>query len=130
MPLLFFPLFSFPLFSVIFPFLFFFFLYQNICFEHPPNKSVFVQKNGLTIVLGSLRHHASNADVQKQGLSLLSYVLSDDMQSKFHLKDARKTALSLGIITIIEAAQINYKEECTIQEPCKYLLQLMAAEYS
>ena len=80
-------------------------------------------------MIGSLRHHASNADVQKQGLSLLSYVLSDDMQSKFHLKDARKTALSLGIITIIEAAQINYKEECTIQEPCTYLLQLLAAEY-
>ena len=52
------------------------------------------------------------------------------MQSKFHLKDARKTALSLGIITIIEAAQINYKEESAIQEPCSYLLQIMAVEYS
>lgn len=82
------------------------------------------------MVIGCLRHHASNADVQKQGLSLLFYILSDDMQSKFHLKDARKTALSLGIITIIEAAQINYKEESAIQEPCSYLLQIMAVEYS
>jgi hypothetical protein len=103
-------------------------LIQNICFEHPPNKGSFVHKGGLSAVINTLSHHAMNSDVQKQGLSLLFYILSDDIQSKFHTKDARRTSLALGVVTIIEAAQINFKGEKAIQDPCSYLLQIMAIE--
>ena len=102
---------------------------QNICFDHPPNKSIFIYKHGLSIVITTLRHHSLNIDVNKQGLSLLFYILTDSIQSKFHLIDARKGALSLGIITVIEAAQINFKGESTIQDPCNYLLQILATEF-
>ena len=110
------------------PHLILFYPAQNICFEHPPNKGSFVHKGGLSAVISTLSHHAMNSDVQKQGLSLLFYILSDDIQSKFHTKDARRTSLALGIVTIIEAAQINFKEEKAIQDPCLYLLQIMAIE--
>ena len=109
---------------------YFFFFLQHICFENPPNKSIFVHKGGLSVVIGTIKHHANNIDIQKQGLSLLFYILSDDIQSKFHLKDARKTVLSLGIITVIEAAQINYKEDSAVQDPCSHLLLILAAECS
>ena len=67
-----------------------------------------------------------NSDVQKQGLSLLLYILSDDPQSKFNINDARRTALSLGLITVLEAAQINFKEDKDIRDPCSCLLKIMA----
>ena len=60
------------------------------------------------MVIGCLRHHASNADVQKQGLSLLFYILSDDMQSKFHLEDVQnKYSKKEGVKKRKEKAQIR-----------------------
>ena len=78
------------------------------------------------MAISVLRCHAMNSDVQKQGLSLLLYVLSDDTQSKFIANDARRTALSLGLITVLEAAQINFKEDKAIRDPCSHLLRIMA----
>ena len=99
---------------------------QNFCFDHPPNKCTFVLSKGLTTAISALRCHAMNSDVQKQGLSLLLYILSDDPQSKFNINDARRTALSLGLITVLEAAQINFKEDKDIRDPCSCLLKIMA----
>lgn len=67
-----------------------------------------------------------NSDVQKQGLSLLLYILSDDPQSKFNMGDARRTALSSGLITVLEAAQINFKGDKDVRDPCSCLLAIMA----
>ena len=75
-----------------------------------------------------LRHNSINNDVQRQGLSLLFYILSDDMQAKFHVKDARRTALALGAVTVIEAAQINFKNDRAVLDPCLHLLTFLANE--
>jgi hypothetical protein len=104
------------------------FFFQIICFEHPPNKSIFVYACGLTIVLDTLRAYADNCDIQKQGLSLLYCILCDDKQSKFHIKDARKTTLSYGIIAVIEKAQFNFKDDNAVITTSKYLLQILATE--
>ena len=96
--------------------------------EHPPNKSIFVHKNGLSIVITVLRHNSIDIDVQRQGLSLLFYILSDDKQAKFHVKDARRTALALGAVTVIEAAQINFKNDSAVLDPCTFLMSFLAHE--
>ena len=75
-----------------------------------------------------LRHNSINNDVQRQGLSLLFYILSDDKQAKFHVKDARRTALGLGAVTVIEAAQINFKNDRAVLDPCVHLLSFLADE--
>ena len=75
-----------------------------------------------------LRHNSINNDVQRQGLSLLFYILSDDKQAKFHVKDARRTALALGAVTVIEAAQINFKNDRAVLDPCVHLLSFLADE--
>ena len=89
---------------------------------------MFVHKNGLSIVITALRHNSINSDVQRQGLSLLFYILSDDKQAKFHVMDARRSALTLGAVTVIEAAQINFKNDKAVLDPCKHLMSYLANE--
>lgn len=56
------------------------------------------------------------------------YILINDKQTKFHIKDARKMCLSYGIIPIVENAKNNFKNEKSIQHPCESLLQILAAD--
>ena len=50
------------------------------------------------------------------------------MQAKFHVKDARRTALALGAVTVIEAAQINFKNDRAVLDPCLHLMTFLANE--
>jgi hypothetical protein len=54
--------------------------------------------------------------------------LCDDKQSKFHIKDARKTTLSYGIVAVIEKAQFSFKDDNAIVITIKHLTQILATE--
>lgn len=78
-------------------------------------------------VIDALRANKEDLMMQKQGLSLLAYVLRDDVHSKFHLGDARRGALANGVVDVVIRAQKSYKEDDDIQTACKFLLELLAA---
>ena len=103
---------------------------QNICFSHPPNKCEFVHKGGLSAVIDALKKDEPKDNmVQKQGLSLLAYVLRDDAQSKFHIGDARRGAIAEGLVGVIQEAQSRFKEDADIQTSCTFIMELLAIAY-
>jgi hypothetical protein len=103
---------------------------QNICFNHPPNKCEFVHKGGLTAVIEILKKNRPKDNmVQKQGLSLLAYILRDDVQSMFHIGDARRGAIANGLVGVIQEAQSLFKGDADIQTSCKFIMELLAIAY-
>jgi hypothetical protein len=81
----------------------------------------------LVVVIDALRGDPKDVMLQKQGLSLLAYVLRDNIHTKFHLGDARRGALANGIVDVVIRAHKSYKEDDDIQTACKFLLELLAA---
>lgn len=67
--------------------------------------------------------------VQKQGLSLLAYILRDDVQSKFHIGDARRGAIANGLVGVIQEAQTQFRDDKDIQTSCTFIMELLAIAY-
>jgi hypothetical protein len=78
-------------------------------------------------VANTLRICSEDAMVQKQGLSLLAYILRDDVQTLFHLGDARRGALANGVLDVVLRAQKMYRDDGDIQTACSFLLELLAS---
>ena len=85
---------------------------------------------GLCVAIDALKRDKPKDNmVQKQGLSLLAYILRDDEQSKVHLGDARRSTITHGLVKLIQEVQHDFKDDADMLTPCSYLLELLSVAY-
>merc|ERR1711998_592177 len=77
---------------------------SNLTYQHPPNKKIFVESNGLDIAMDAMKSHMKDADVIHQGIIMLTNILSRDSKAKMNLANARQQALACGVVDVVQAA--------------------------
>jgi hypothetical protein len=81
-------------------------------------------------LINALDENADDVNVQKQGLALLFYILSDHPYSRYSLKEARACAVMSGVVTTIQRAQRAFKDVEDVCNPCSCILKILVNELS
>eukprot|EP00977_Amphora_coffeiformis_P001799 scaffold353_cov185-Amphora_coffeaeformis.AAC.27 len=85
-----------------------------LCFEYPPNKTVFVKGDGVPLTIDIMRNCRESLEVARHGVALIFDLMRENPETRLDVWQIRKAALAAGLHDVLVKAMEEHTDTMDI----------------
>ena len=85
-----------------------------LCFEYPPNKTVFVEADGVPLAIDIMRNCPESLEVARHGVALIFDLMRENPETRLDVWRIRKAALTAGLHHVLVKTMHEHTEAMDI----------------